>query len=78
MTLVCQCGVTCKIPSLPTARLRCGKCRREFTPADLVRAKSEPPPVRPKLSELIGLAPPDDFELEAEDDVNLDTEDDFT
>lgn len=44
MKLACpSCKATNRLPSLPTSRSRCGKCKREFTPADLVKAQPEPP-----------------------------------
>lgn len=44
MLLTCACGATNRVPSLPTHRLRCGKCKHEFNPAELSKARPEPPP----------------------------------
>jgi DNA-directed RNA polymerase subunit RPC12/RpoP len=44
MLLTCVCGQTNRVPSLPKNRIRCGKCKREFTPRELARAKPEAPP----------------------------------
>ena len=49
MILTCGCGLINRIPSLPKARIRCGNCHREFSPADLVHAKLEAPPVREEI-----------------------------
>ena len=46
MILTCSCGLINRIPSLPKTRIRCGNCHREFSPADLVHAKPEAPPIR--------------------------------
>lgn len=61
MTLKCRCGATCRIPSLPKTRVRCGACKHEFTPQELTRAVPEATPVLQRL-------PGDDYELEQEDD----------
>lgn len=37
------CGVTNKIPAVLNKRVRCGKCKREFTPHELVKAEPDPP-----------------------------------
>ncbi len=47
MLMDCKCGATNRIPSAPVKRYRCGKCSYEFTPADLVRVRIEPPPPPP-------------------------------
>jgi len=60
MTLTCKCGATNRIPSLPTARVRCGACKHEFQPSELVKAKPEAP---------------EDFTLARERDLNLDDDD---
>lgn len=43
MKLACICGASNRIPSIPKSRIRCGACKREFTPTDLVKARSETP-----------------------------------
>lgn len=57
MTLTCKCGVTNRIPSLPTTKIRCGNrsCQHEFTPLELAKATPEAPPK---------------FELDIEDDFD--------
>lgn len=54
MLLDCRCGTKNRIPSLPTTRVRCGKCKHEFTPSELVKAVHEPPPPKPTLEDLFG------------------------
>lgn len=56
MLIDCRCGVTNRLPRTVTKRTRCGKCAYEFTPADLVKARVEPPPT-----------PPDDIDLDDDD-----------
>jgi hypothetical protein len=54
MILECPgCAVKCRIPSLPKSRLRCGKCQRIFTPAELTKATLEPPPPKVTLGDLL-------------------------
>lgn len=43
MTLTCACGAVCRIPSVPRTRVRCGKCKHEFTPRELAKARPEQP-----------------------------------
>jgi len=58
MILSCsRCSTTNRIPPIPTAKIRCGKCQCVFTPAELVKAVYEPPPARQSVE-------PDEFELE--------------
>jgi hypothetical protein len=40
MLLTCQCGATNRIPTLPNARVRCGKCQHVFTIGELTQAKT--------------------------------------
>lgn len=56
MKLICKCGATNRLPSVPNARIRCGKCKYEFKPTDLVKAVQESPK---------------DFELAVQDDSDL-------
>lgn len=46
MIITCRCGQKNRIPSLPTARVRCGKCQHMFTPQELVKAVPEAPRAR--------------------------------
>lgn len=46
------CKATNRLPSTPTQRMRCAKCKREFGPADLTRIRPEPPPQRSSLEDL--------------------------
>ncbi len=41
--VVCPCGAKNRPPSLPKGRVRCGKCKHVFTPAELVTATPEAP-----------------------------------
>lgn len=44
MIVTCPaCKTANRTPSVPTARIRCGKCKRDFTPAELSKAKPEAP-----------------------------------
>lgn len=55
MILSCpQCQSNNRMPNVPTAKIRCGKCHRVFTPIDLAKGRPEPEPV---------------FELPIEDDT---------
>ena len=42
MLIDCTCGQTNRID--PKKKSRCGKCKRDFTPRELVKARPEPPP----------------------------------
>lgn len=58
MTLNCPtCGTTNRIPSIPSTKIRCGKCQHVFTPLELSKARPEVPPK---------------FELQQQDDINPD------
>lgn len=61
MLLDCRCGTKNRIPSLPKTRVRCGKCRHVFTPAELVKAVHETPLPKPTLEGALGMM--DDFDL---------------
>jgi hypothetical protein len=55
MLLDCRCGSKNRIPGTGVqSRVRCGKCKHVFTPAELVRAVPEAPPPRPSLEDLLG------------------------
>ncbi len=54
MILTCRCGAVNRLPR-GAGKVRCGKCKRVWTPAELAGAKPEAEPVR-------------DFALEQEDD----------
>lgn len=49
------CGTTNRVPSILKQKMRCGKCKRDFTPRELVKARPEPAPAR-------------ELQLESEDD----------
>jgi hypothetical protein len=71
MIVTCpSCNATCRIPAVLQSRLRCGGCKREFTPRELTNARPEPTPSAPA-----GFDADDDFDLDAELDV-LDLEED--
>lgn len=66
MRVRCNCGALNELPNLPKARVRCRKCKYEFTPRDLAKAIPSSKPTRPAVPEF------DDegevFDLEAEED----------
>src|SRR6266576_1391102 len=57
------CNTVCRLPKMPTGKIRCGKCKRVFTPRELVKATPEAPPT----------PPPSPFTLEQERDRPLDS-----
>lgn len=50
MLLDCSCGATNRIPGASAKLHRCGKCKHVFTPAELTRARQEPPPPKPDIT----------------------------
>lgn len=46
MLISCPCGATNRVPSLPKTKIRCGKCKRTFTPLELAKCRPEDPPTR--------------------------------
>ena len=66
------CGAKCRLPVVMSGRIRCGGCKREFTPQELSKATPESPAEfnqgSPNVSD-------DDFDLDPEDDGPLDDED---
>lgn len=52
--LTCRCGAKNRLPSIPTRRIRCGKCQHPFMPTELTMAVLEAPP---------------NLDLEREDDI---------
>lgn len=69
MIITCPgCRTTCRIPATLTTRLRCAKCKREFTPRDLTNARPEPTraPTPAGQPDEPGW---DDFDLTIDDDI---------
>lgn len=64
MLLTCKCGTTNRIPSLPKGKVRCGKCKIDFGPAELARARPEDPPKKTEFGGALDDAEEDEDLLE--------------
>lgn len=52
------------VPGVPMQRTRCGKCKHEFTPRELMKAKPEPKPERPTIEDVFKLKTQGEITLE--------------